>query len=75
MNGKNLYIYKVWFFMYYIFKFIFGFVVVFVFVVYVRIVKGDVGELFIVVGGLIFVIYLFIFCWIVYWSSKSKYEM
>lgn len=54
------------FFMYYIFKFIFGFVVVFVFVVYVGIVKGDVGELFIVVGGLIFVIYLFIFCWIVY---------
>lgn len=52
--------------MYYIFKFIFGFVVVFVFVVYVGIVKGDVGELFIVVGGLIFVIYLFIFCWIVY---------
>lgn len=71
----KIYLYKVWFFMYYIFKFIFGFVVVFVFVVYVRIVKGDVGELFIVVGGLIFVIYLFIFCRIVYWSSKSKYEM
>lgn len=62
----KIYLYKVRFFMYYIFKFIFGFVVVFVFVVYVRIVKGDVGELFIVVGGLIFVIYLFIFCWIVY---------
>lgn len=62
----KIYLYKVRFFMYYIFKFIFGFVVVFVFVVYVGIVKGDVGELFIVVGGLIFVIYLFIFCWIVY---------
>lgn len=62
----KIYLYKVRFFMYYIFKFIFGFVVVFVFVVYVGIVKGDVGELFIVVGGLIFVIYLFIFCWLVY---------